>query len=152
MTSFVSKIKLYSSFIPNQLALTFISTTSAFPKVQPYNFTQLDVLDDRELGALLVRDNGTTLSFSVDVVADPCPDVVWCFNGTRLGSSNETFAYNNACMEAGTKRPNWTFTLNVLLTAVTSGKYSASFTNVAGTTLLPMTYFTIPGMFIKGYA
>ena len=66
------------------------------PQVQPYNVTNLDAFEDRELGALFTRDNGSTVSFFVDVVADPCPDVVWSFNGIRLGPSNETFTYNNA--------------------------------------------------------
>lgn len=117
--------------------------------MQPYNFTKLGAFDDRDLGTLIVRDNGSTVSFSVDVVADPCPNVVWSFNGTRLGSGNVEFAYNNACIKTGlgTTSPNWTFTLDViLLTAVTSGYYSARFTNVAGTTFLPRTYITIPGM------
>ena len=110
----------------------------------PYNFSKLDILDDREVGALIVRDNGTTASFSVDVVADPCPDVVWSFNGIRLEPSNET--YYNTCMGAVTRGRNWTFTLDVVLMESTSGSYSASFTNIAGTTSLPNVYITIPGI------
>ena len=94
-----------------------------------------------------MRDNGSMVNFSVDVVADPCPDVVWSFNSTRLGPSNETFTYNNACAETGANGPSWTFTLSVLLTAATSGSYTATFSNIAGTALLPMAYFTIPGTF-----
>ena len=114
----------------------------------PYNFTKLGAFNDQDLGALIVKDNGSIGTVSVDVVADPCPNVLWSFNGTRLGSSNEIFAYNNACIMTGTKSPNWTFFLNVTLTETTSGYYSASFTNVAGTAFLPRTYITIPGMFI----
>ena len=109
--------------------------------MQPYNFTQ----PDQDLGALIVRPNGTILVFSVDVVADPCPDIIWSFNSIRLGPSNKTFTYNNVCTEAGTGSPTWTFTLNVTLTAATSGNYSASFTNIAGTAFLPKTYLTISG-------
>ena len=84
--------------------------------------------------------------FSVHVIADPCPDITWSFNGTRLGLSNETF---DVCIEVrtpGARSPNWIFTLNVVLTAATSGNYSARFTNIAGTTVLPKTYITIPSM------
>ena len=92
-----------------------------------------------------------TVNFSVDVVADPCPDVVWTFNGIKLGPSNNTFSYNNPCihMEGDSRISIWTYSLNVMLTLQTSGQYSANFTNIAGTTLLPMAYFTVPGMIIK---
>ena len=116
--------------------------------MQPYNFSELDAFDDRDLGALIVRDNGSIVTFLVDVVADPCPDVIWSFNGTRLESSNETFMYYNACAEADANNdPNWTFTLRVLLTAATSGSYTATFSNLAGTASLPKAYFTIPGTY-----
>ena len=117
------------------------------PQVQPYNFTELDAFNDRDLGALIVRDNGSIVSFSVDVVADPCPEVFWFFNGTRLGPSNETFTYNNTCAETGARSPNWTFTLSVLLIAATSGSYIANFTNIAESTKSSAAYFTIPGKY-----
>ena len=116
------------------------------PQVQPYNFIKLGAVSDRDLGALIVKDNGSTVSFSADVVADPCPNIMWSFNGTRLGPSNETFTYNNACLGAATRDHVWTFTLGVMLIVSTSGKYSASFSNIAGTTSLSKLYFTIPGM------
>ena len=122
---------------------------TGLPQVRPYNLTALDAFDDRDLGALIVRENSSTVNFSVDVVADPCPYIVWLFNGTRLGPSNETFTYNNACAEAGASSPNWTFTLSVLLTAATSGSYTAKFTNIAGSVSLPKAYFTLPGSYIS---
>ena len=115
--------------------------------MQPYNFIELDAFDDRDLGALIVRNNGSIVNFSVDVVADPCPDVVWILNDTRLGPSNETFRYSSSCAETSTIGPNWTFTLNVSLTSETSGWYKANFTNIAGSTQSPKIYFTIPGMY-----
>ena len=93
-----------------------------------------------------MRDNGSTVSFSVDIVADPCPGITWIFNGIRLGPSNSTFMYNNPCIEASTRIPYLTFTLNVILTDATSGRYSANITNIAGATLLPKAYITVPGM------
>ena len=47
--------------------------------MQPYNFTELDAFDDPNLGALIVRDSGSIVSLSVNVVADPCPNVTWIF-------------------------------------------------------------------------
>ena len=114
--------------------------------MQPYNLTKLSAFNDRDLGALIVRNNGSTVSFSVDVLADPCPDIMWTYNGIRLGPSNNTFIYSNPCIEDSTRLPYLTFSLNVILTEATSGSYSANITNVAGTTPLPNIYITIPGM------
>ena len=123
----------------------FHSLPSALTQVQPYNFTELGATNDRDVGALIVSANGSTVMFSVDVVSDPCPSIEWRFNGTQLGPSNSTFNYNDPCTAPGALSPNWTFTLAVELTAATSGPYTATFTNIAGTTELPPTYFTIPG-------
>ena len=115
--------------------------------VVPYNLTALDAFDDRDLGALIVRDNGSDVTFWVDVMADPCPNITWSFNGTRLGPPNATFVYNDPCSQGGFMSPNWRFTLQVsVLTADTSGAYSANLTNMAGTTVLPKAYITVPGM------
>ena len=117
--------------------------------MQPLNLTEVGAVDDRDFGTLIVRDNASILSFIVDVVAYPCPDVVWSFNGTTLGPSNNTITYNNPCRAAGDRSIIWTYTLNVVLTLKTSGQYLANFTNIAGTAFLPRAYFTVPGMFIK---
>ena len=114
--------------------------------MQPLNFAELDAVNDRDVGALIVRNSGSTVRFSVDVVADPCPDVVWKFKGMALGPSDNTFMYNNPCIETGGRNLVWTFIMNVELTLVTSGRYKANFTNFAGSALLPKTYFTIPSM------
>ena len=113
----------------------------------PYNFMELLAFNDRDLGALIVKENNTTVNFFVDVVADPCPEIIWFFNGTQLGPSNSTFTYNNACAVMDARSPNWRFILTVrMLTEDTSGSYTARFTNIAGTTELPIpAYFTIPG-------
>ena len=106
-------------------------------EVVPYNFMEL----------LAFNDRATTVNFYIDVVADPCPEIIWFFNGTQLGPSNSTFTYSNACADAVQgSSPNWRFTLDVVLTEDTSGSYTARFTNIAGTTELPIpAYFTIPG-------
>ena len=117
--------------------------------MQPLDFTELGAVNDRDVGALIVKNSGSTVRLSVDVVADPCPDVVWSFNGTALGSSNNTFIYNNPCIQAGGRSLDHTFTLNVVLTDTTSGSYSANFTNAAGSSLVLRAYFTLPGMLSK---
>ena len=123
------------------------SHTTVLPEMVPYNFTELGAFDDRDLGALIVQENGTTVNFFVDVKADPCPDITWFFNGVRLGPSNSTFTYTNVCADAVQgSSPNWRFTLSVALTEDTSGSYTANLTNTAGTTQLSrLAYFTIPG-------
>ena len=115
------------------------------PQVQPYNFTEFNAFDDRDLGVVFTRDNGSILNFIVDVVADPCPSIEWTFNGTRL-ELNDAIVFNNPCVEEA-RSHNWAFTLNVTITRATSGSYSATLSNIAGTTLLPKrVYFTIPGI------
>ena len=64
---------------------------AGFPQVQPYNFTELHAFYDQDLGAVIVRDSGSTVSLSVNVVADPCPNITWIFNVIQLGPSNEIF-------------------------------------------------------------
>ena len=113
------------------------------------HFTEFDGFDDRDLGVIFTKDNGSILNFSVEVVADPCPSVEWIFNGTRLEVS-DTIVFNNPCVEDSQARShNWTFTLNITVVRATSGNYSAKFTNIAGTTILPKSvYFTIPGKYL----
>ena len=119
------------------------------PQVQPFNFTELNAFNDQEVGALFTRENGSILSFSMNVVADPCPSTEWTFNGVHLRPS-DVVTFNNPCTEENGGL-NWTFTLNVTITIATSGSYSAKLKNIAGTTQVPKVYFTIPGMSIEWY-
>ena len=126
---------------------TDVFSPTVIAKVLPYNFTALGALDDRDFGVLIVRDNGSNVTFSIDVVADPCPSITWSFNGTRLGPSNATFSYDDPCTQGGVMSPNWRFMMQVpVLTEYTSGLCSANFTNTAGTTTLPNAYITVPGI------
>ena len=144
--TFIVKISIIYNKIWFRESLNFIFLPVQ-PEVVPYNFTELGAFDDRDLGALIVQNNATIVNFFVDVRADPCPNINWFFNGTQFGPSDETFMYSNPCIAADARSPNWRFTLTVpLLTEDTSGSYTASFTNIAGTTKLPTpVYFTIPG-------
>ena len=114
--------------------------------MQTYNVTELDTCDDPYLGAIVTRENGTPLTFSVGVMADPCPRIEWTFNGIHL-KANENIAFNDPCMEVS-EYPTWTFTLNVIITEATSGSYSAKLINIAGFTKLLKVYFTVPGMLV----
>ena len=116
--------------------------------MQRYNYSELNVNFDRNVGTLIVLNSSSTVRLSVDVLADPCPSVVWMLNGTALGPNNSNITFNNPCIEGASTSLNiWTYTLNVVVTSDTSGHYLANFTNIAGTTFLHRTYFTIPGMF-----
>ena len=110
------------------------------PQVQRYNYSELNVFDDQNLGTLIVINSGSTVRLSVDVLANPCPHVIT--------SNDSNISYNNPCIEGNSTSLNniWTYILNVVLTSDTSGHYSANFTNIAGTTFLPRNYFTIPDM------
>ena len=110
---------------------------------------QLNAVDDRDFGTLIVRDSGNIVRFIVNIEADPCPSVVWSFNGTTLGPSNQTLMFNDPCIQTDAHSTNWTFFLNIVLTHETSGNYTANFTNFVGTTLLPKAYFTVPGMLLS---
>lgn len=118
---------------------------SVSPKVK--NHTQLGALD-RDVGVLIVESINSTASFFVDIEAYPCPSVAWSFNGIALGPTNNTFTYNNPCLEASDRSLIWTFTLNVVLTSATSGQYMADFTNINGTTSLRGPYITVPSMLL----
>lgn len=112
--------------------------------MQPYNFIELDAFDDRDLGVIFTKDNGSIVSFSMEVIADPCPRIVWKFSDTILNIS-DAIVFNDPCIEEA-RSHNWTFMLNVTMTRASSGSYSANLSNIAGTTTLPKPiYFTIPG-------
>ena len=129
------------------LFLLSVYSPTAKAQILPYNFTTLNAFDDRDLGALIVRNSGSDATFLVDVKADPCPSISWSFNGIPLGQPNATFTYNDPCTQGGSMSPNWRFTLRIpVLTEGTSGPYSANLTNMAGTTTLPKAYITVPGM------
>ena len=113
---------------------------------------QLNAADDRDVGALFTRASGSIVSFSVDVVAYPCPSIEWTFNGTLVTIDDmPLIAFNDPCVEdAGNLQMNWTYILNVTITEATSGSYSAELNNTAGTTQLPKpVYFTVPGIIGK---
>ena len=62
-----------------------MSFYTALPKILPYNFTDLGAVGDQYVGDLIMRDSGSTVTFSVDVVADPCPNVTWILDSIKLG-------------------------------------------------------------------
>ena len=116
--------------------------------MQPYNFDELGAFDDRDLGALFTAmDHDSIVSFSVNVMADPCPSIEWIFNDSVL-RMNDFITFNNPCVGV-VRGLNWTFTLNVTVTSTTSGSYTANLSNIAGTIQLPKPiYLTLAGIII----
>ena len=135
---------LVTIIVVNLFTCTFLVS----PIVKPLNLTELGALEDQDVGVLIVENTNSTVTFFVDIEADPCPIVVWSLNGIGLEPINDTISYDNPCIESDGSNFIWTFTLNVVLTSETSGQYMANFTNCIGTTSLPRTYITIPSMLL----
>ena len=118
----------------------FPSTVS--PNPHEFNLTAIGGARDRRVGTLVVRDSGSEVTVSVMMEADPCPSVQWSHEGSTI-SSGDAYTVTDPC--AGTPSP-FTYSLTVgNLTSVTSGAYSALFTNLAGSAPLPRLYVTVPG-------
>ena len=144
---------LHSSCIQSVNIYILFMMYVVIPQVQRCSYSELNVSNDRDVGALIIMNSGSTVSLSVDVLADPCPSVVWGLNSIVLEPNNydyNTITYNDPCIEENNiLNLIWTYTLNVVLTSETSGHYLANFTNIAGTTSLHKVYITIPGMLLK---
>ncbi len=80
----------------------------------------------------------------VSVEAHLCPSVQWSFKGLNIAHGDD-YTITNPCSVADAESP-FTFMLTVNnLTNETSGSYSATFSNLAGSGILPGLYITIPG-------
>ena len=84
---------------------------------------------------------GQVTLFAV-VTADPCPTIQWRLNGSAV--SNDTIG--NPCSDSPAGTTVFNFTLTITATAVTTGTYSATLTNPAGTANVPDVFVTPPGM------
>ncbi|XP_064407682.1 hemicentin-2-like [Halichondria panicea] len=79
----------------------------------------------------------------VSVEAHLCPSVQWSFKGLNIAHGDD-YTITNPCSVADAESP-FTFMLTVNnLTNETSGSYSATFSNLAGSGILPGLYITIP--------
>ncbi len=114
------------------------------PIALAFNETAVGAVRDRRVGALFMGDFGTMVTVPVSVEADPCPSVQWSFNGSNIVNGDQ-YTITNPCSDVNAVSP-YTFMLTVTnLTIETSGAYSAIFTNLAGSSILPDLYITIPG-------
>ena len=117
------------------------------PTALAFNETAIGAVRDRQVGTLFMGDFGTMVTVPVSVEADPCPSVQWSFKDSNIASGDQ-YTITNPCSDVNAESP-FTFMLTVTnLTIETSGNYSAIFTNLAGSGVLPDLYITIPGIII----
>ena len=100
------------------------------------------------MGSLLVSPiNSTNLTLTAVVDSDPCPSVLWMFNGTDISADNLTYSFDDPC-SLDSSSP---FTFNLTISTLndqTSGFYSALFDNeFSALTILPDFFVTVPGMY-----
>ena len=116
------------------------------PSIMPLTATS-DVVADRMLGSVIVEPVGTLDRMITAVVtSDPCPTVVWEFNGSSITINNTEFMVSDPC--GGENLSPYMFTLTIAnLTEETSGEYSAVFTIPnAQPVRLERLFVTIPGV------
>ena len=118
------------------------------PTALAFNETEIaEAVRDRQVGTLFVGGFGTMVTVPVSVEADPCPSVQWSFKDSNIANGDQ-YTITNPCSDTNAASP-FTLMLTVTnLTIETSGNYSATFTNFAGSSILPDLYITIPGIII----
>ena len=111
-----------------------------------------DLTLDMGLGKpLLVASSvgGQVILFAV-VTADPCPSIQWMVNGSAV-STGANYVIGNPCSSSPPGTTSFNFTLTITATAVTTGTYSSTLTNPAGTANVPDVFVTPPGtLALKG--
>ena len=115
------------------------------PSIMPLTATS-DAVADRLLGSVIVEPVGTLNRMITAVVtSDPCPSVMWEFNGEVISDSNPEYTVSNPC--GGADFSPFTFTLTIAnLTQATTGNYSAVFSIPnAEPVRLERLFVTIPG-------
>ena len=92
---------------------------------------------------------GQIVLFAV-VTAAPCPTVQWIVNGSAV-STGANYVIGNPCSSSPPGTTSFNFTLTITATAVTTGTYSSTLTNPAGTANVPDVFVTPPGtLALKG--
>lgn len=109
------------------------------PTVSDLTLTNDNAMDDPVEGTVILRAPGSAIVTAV-VTSDPCPYVVWRFDGREVAEPD--YCVNDPCN--GNLPSPFTFTLNIVnLTQGTSGRYSAAFSNLGGSTPLPGLLVTV---------
>ncbi|XP_064396459.1 hemicentin-1-like [Halichondria panicea] len=144
----VSHSGVYQCFVSNTVsednaAWLLEVRAPAAPIALAFNETAIGAVRDRQVGTLFVGDFGTMITVPVSVEADPCPSVQWSFKDSNIASGDQ-YTITNPCSDVNAASP-FTFMLTVTnLTIETSGNYSATFSNLAGSGVLPDLYITVP--------
>ncbi len=114
------------------------------PIALAFNETVIGAVRDRQVGTLFMCGFGTIVTVPVSVEADPCPSVQWSFKDSNI-VNGDRYTITNPCSDVNAESP-FTFMLTVTnLTFETSGFYSAIFSNLAGSGILPDVYITLEG-------
>ena len=124
------------------------TNTVHFPSVIPVvpASSSHDITVDSIIGKpLLVAPSlgGQVTLFAV-VTAAPCPSIQWRFNRSAV-SNGGNYTIGNPCSNSPAGTTVFNFTLTITATAVTTGTYSATLTNLAGAANLPDVFVTPPG-------
>ncbi|XP_064396883.1 hemicentin-1-like [Halichondria panicea] len=144
----VSHSGVYQCFVSNTVsednaAWLLEARAPAAPTALAFDETVIGAVRDRQVGTLFMGDFGTMVTVPVSVEADPCPSVQWSFKGSNIANGDQ-YTITNPCSDVNAVSP-YTFMLTVTnLTNETSGAYSAIFSNLAGSRVLPDLYITVP--------
>ena len=93
---------------------------------------------------------GQVTLFAV-VTADPCPTVQWRLNGSVV-TNGGNYMIGNPCSTAPAGTTSFDFTLQINANSATTGTYTATFTNQAGSANMQEVYVTPPGtLALSGY-
>ena len=96
---------------------------------------------------------GQVTMFAV-VTADPCPPpnmVEWRLNGSAV-SNGGNYMIGNPCSSASAGTTTFNFTLRIMVNSATTGSYTATIANRAGSANMQEVYVTPPGtLTVRGY-
>ena len=114
--------------------------------VSPLTLTNVLAKSDRYFGTSIVVPGGTSnLVVKARVVAVPCPDVQWRFNGVNIGDEDPMYSVLQPCDDSHGSEHIFALTI-ATVTRATSGNYSAAFSNFFGFGTLPEFTVSIQGM------
>lgn len=117
---------------------------TAAPTIQPLIMTNDMAVEDQLLGTLIVAHSGTAnLVITIIVTSDPCPTVQWRLDGVVI-TADANYIFGTPCGASEAVSP---FMLTLTIgnhTLATSGEYSATVANSAGSTAASI-HVTVPG-------
>ena len=103
---------------------------------------------------LVASSVGGRVTLFAMVTADPCPPpnmVEWRLNGSAVSGRN--YMIGNPCSSALAGTTSFNFTLKITANSATTGSYTATITNRAGSVNVREVFVTPPGMLtVRGYS